>query len=203
MSVLICAAILLSKTDDGKGVYDAWQKKLRAAKTLSGTMLGGTRSEPKKTTFRLMKPNFQEILGPATEHHSDGKHTYLYQKESKEYFLSAGTLGATVGGGLAGCEPFGTTEWPMVYDREETVTFEDQEAYAVDVKPGKKTAISRDLRSTYYFSKRSGNLLGFRQMVGSDVSSGRYIDLVFDAPMNPSSFTWTVPAGAKPYSGGK
>lgn len=202
MSLLLLTALLLSKSDDGKGVYEAWQKKLRDAKTISGTMLTGPRQEPKKTMFRLMKPFYQEILGPETEQHSDGKHSFLYQIEKKEYFLSQGDLGGAIGGNLLAMEPFGSNKLPMIYQSEEVVTFDDQEVYAVNVKPSSKISIARDLRATYYFSKRSGMLVGFRQMIGNDMLSGRYANLVFDVPMEPSSFTWTVPAGAKPYSGG-
>jgi peroxiredoxin/outer membrane lipoprotein-sorting protein len=196
--------LLSGRIDTGKEWLDAWEQRLKTAKTISGSLelKGGGTDE--KIDFQYARPNLSRITGESVSFYCDGKEMVTYVPADNKYTKrKAGRKLAAIGLNAFGMEALAGAESNFQYK-----SFEDKDGKIVltmSHKPGAITiigprmGISGDYEMTWTFNKESKALEGFALNAPDGLITGTYKDIKFDSPIAKEAFNFTLPKDAEPY----
>ena len=171
-------------------------EKLLAANSVSFTMVVTfPNSSGQIWKVQFLKPNLYKVIAPDQEYRSDGKEESLYLPASKQYQITDrkgnGTIDAPFALGMnqffQGAAPMGVT---------------DGGPGTIDAKPDFRLALAQlgSAQTTSIYLDSSSDLpLGYDQLLPSgEMLKVRFSDIKLNPVLDPASFAWTPPVGAKP-----
>lgn len=197
---------------DGKAALEAWETKLKSAKTLSGTLEIDGAPFTDKITFELMKPNMGKTVSKDYDRMSDGALSYDYDRELKTYTKMKPRGMPYVSTLFFGFEMFFADEMDFEYKSETSAKFNGEDATAVtmNLKPGRLVILGFTKKGgppvgitgagyaiKLYFKAKGESPLGFELNMPEGPIKGVYKDIQLDQPLDAKSFVWTPPQGAK------
>jgi outer membrane lipoprotein-sorting protein len=192
---LMAGALLLGppRLDEASlKVVQASRDKLAAASSVSGVLVTETKGKKSTYKFRLMRPNYMDVVSESNEWHSDGTDMYFYYPSRKEYQKSnAQKTGMVLM--MYGLEPVVGAKLPEI---KEADMAEFGGKKAVRAKLPSRNA---QLEMYVFIDPESKMPVGWSQVYGGNTTEFKYADIKLNAKMDAASFAWTPPKDAEPY----
>jgi outer membrane lipoprotein-sorting protein len=191
---LMAGALLLGppRLDDAAlAIVNASRDMLAKASSVSGTAV--QEASGRKTTykFRLMRPNYMDIVSSSVEYHSDGETLYFYMVGNKQYQKMAARKEGQVMM-LNGFQPIVGAKMPEIKEAE-SATFDGKAAVKAKL-PG-----NPQVAQYLYIDKKTKMPLGWSQTYSGQTMEFKYSGVKLGEKMETSTFAWTPPADAEVY----
>lgn len=183
-----------------QAAYDAVHAKFAKAKSLKMQLEVHSLDRVDKYDFSFLRDNYAKIVSPESMILQNGRTYYDYNPKEKEYWTRpAPSRGLPQGtafslGGLVGLERIGFNNEPrMVATKVISKKWQGEDAKAISLEGD----LDPKMKATLYVSAKTGLPTGWEFVLHDFKSSGRFKNVVLDAPMKPANFAWTPPPGSK------
>ena len=183
-----------------QAAYDAVQAKLQKANSIKLSLEVHSLERVDKYELSFLRHNFAKIVSPESAIYQNGKMYYDYNPTEKEYWsrpapskgLPNGTAFSL--GGLVGLETIGFNNEPkMTAKKVVAKKWKGEDAKAISLQ----AELDPNIKAVLYVGAKSNLPIGWEFELKDFKSSGRFLNIVLDAPMKPAAFAWNPPAGAK------
>jgi len=196
------ASIALTSSGSGgaKRLFAESEQKLRAAKSLSGRLVGkGAGFGSFRSTFLLKKPRSFRVVNGLVDIYYNGKVQFNHLVRENEYFSpdisKGGAFGAPCGLDAFFGQSTGDTAPYFVKRTEFRIQKVDGRACAA--KALHFESFGRDDRMVFYVDVARKMPIGWDQVFGNTNMHYRFVDLRFNVPVAAAAFDWKPMPGLK------
>lgn len=201
-AVLLTLGLLVSTQPDSQSVFDKMVAKLRAAKTLFGTIERHVDTDTWKEEFAFQKPNRFRLSGPASDMCFDGKTYTFYFSTGNSYTQEKQEGGFEIPvAGLEALEPSWKNTWKL--GKLSRTRLQGTDVFAIPLLAARWP----NVRQTVYVNVNTSLPVGFDVVTESLGGKSRgltlFTTLLYNAPLPKDAFVFKVPEGATKMDTGK
>lgn len=203
---MICTLLLIaSQSDPGLACLNAWNSRLKEARTLSGTLElndSGVQKEP--YVFKLERPNLALLTGDGMVTASDDKGVVTYVKASNQYFKrrpyrKLPSLGMYAFGMEAVAGEESNFNWVKTTEENGLYHLTMRQKPGAMTLIGDRIALTGPFEMVWTFQRETGDLAGFVLDNPEGKLVGVYKNFAFDRPIPKNTLRFDLPRDATPF----